>query len=142
MASMNDTEQVTFDMLIGKTITKIEGLAKGSEEVTFDCDDGTSYSLYHWKPSSESVCVEDVCGDVADLIGSPIVRAESPSNDDMGQVKPDGEGVDSWKWTFYILGTAKGTVTIRWLGESNDYYPSVEFAKIEQGTIQKGWDKP
>lgn len=77
-----------------------------------------------------SCSVEDVCGDVADLVGSPVVRAEEPSSlDNFDELKEAQrtEGIvdytpDSYTWTFIILGTAKGTVTLLWYGSSNGYY--------------------
>lgn len=39
-----------------------------------------------------------------------------------------GDEWDSHTWTFYRFVTMLGTVTVRWLGESNGYYSeSVDF---------------
>jgi len=62
-----------------------------------------------------------------DLIGT-IVRAEEPSSLDgfnEGAEAREANGgyqPESFTWTFYIVGTNKGTVTIRWFGSSNGYY--------------------
>jgi len=44
------------------------------------------------------------------------VEAEEISNEE------PYAGNDSYTWTFYRFSTSKGTVTVRWLGESNGYY--------------------
>ena len=112
--------------LVGKTITAIKG-GIGSEELRFECTDGSEWVMYHSQDCCESVSVEDIAGDVADVIGSPIVKAEeSTSNENPEGVKPEYQ--DSFTWTFYKLDTAKGGVTIRWYGSSNGYYSeSVDF---------------
>jgi len=74
----------------------------------------------HYQDCCEHVRLEDVVGDLNDLIGTPIVVAEEVSS------PPDPEGVEysdnSHTWTFYKLRTAKGDVTLRFLGESSGYY--------------------
>ena len=75
--------------------------------------------------------IEDINGDLDDLLNTPIVvAAESAQRD----VNPEGvtkESQDSFTWTFYKLGTIKGHVTVRWLGTSNGYYSeSVDFTKV------------
>jgi hypothetical protein len=118
-----------FGKLLGLTLTAIEGCVPGSEEVTFTASDGRRFRLYHAQNCCESVSLTDVCGDVADLVGSPILQAEEVTNANEGE-KP-GDYSDSWTWTFYKLATIKGSVTLRWLGESNGYYSEgVDFVEL------------
>lgn len=64
---------VSFDVLKDKTVTKIEGLEKYSEEVLFYTSDGCVYRMYHDQDCCEQVQVEDVCGDIDDLLNSPVL---------------------------------------------------------------------
>ena len=100
----------------------------GSDSVTFVCDDGSEYVMFHSQDCCESVTLNDVEGDVLDLVGFPVVVAEEVSS----YGTPAPEYADSYTWTFYRLATAKGFVVLRWLGESNGYYSeSVDFAKTK-----------
>lgn len=85
--------------------------------IAFHTDKGWFY-LYHMQDCCESVTIEDVVGDLQDLVGHVIVVAEERTNEDS---KPD-EWSDSWTWTFYLFRTGQTDVTVRWLGESNGYY--------------------
>ena len=104
--------------LVGVTLDAIDGATAGSEEVLFRATDGRVWRMYHYQDCCESVDVNEVIGDISDLIGSPIARAEEVSNSD----KPNDGGDNSWTWTFYKLATIKGEVVLRWLGSSNGYY--------------------
>jgi hypothetical protein len=105
---------------------------KGSDEMVFETADGERFALYHSQDCCENVSIEDVTGDMADLIGSPIVEAEEVSSEeDPPGYKPESDYRESYTWTFYKLRTAKGAVTLRWLGESNGYYSErVDFIKL------------
>lgn len=122
-------EDVEFSTLLGKTLRSIEGAKKGSNTILFTLEDGQQFRMYHSQYCCESVEVEDVCGEVADLIGLPLALAECVSN----APKPadtQQEDCDSDEWTFYKLATNKGAVTIRWFGTSNGYYSTcVDFVK-------------
>ncbi len=108
-----------ISILMGLTLTEIvrEPGRRGSESLTFKTSDRT-FVMNHCQDCCEDVHIEDICGELSDLIGSPITLAEESTNKDN---KPD-DADDEFIWTFYRLGTAKGTVVIRWYGSSNGYY--------------------
>jgi hypothetical protein len=85
-------------------------------------EDGTHYRMYHYQDCCERVYVEDIVGDLDDLVGSPLVRAEERTSDTSEDSDPDAFRDDAYMWTFYEFATIKGSVTIRWYGESNGYY--------------------
>ncbi len=116
-----------FNDLLGHTLTSIEG-EDGGEQIDIKVEGEGHFRLYHRQSCCENVYVEDICGDLEDLVGSPLVQAEEVSNEDLS---PMHEHTESYTWTFYKLATNKGSVTIRFYGSSNGYYSeSVDFEKL------------
>ena len=96
----------------------------GEDSITFYADDGRAWKMHHYQECCESVTIEDICGDVQDLIGDPLAIAEESTTE--GPAAHDCE-----EWTFYKLGTVNADVTIRWYGVSNGYYStSVDFGRV------------
>ena len=117
--------------LIGKTIVSIVGMEEGSEEITFTTLDGKQYKMYHEQDCCENVTIDDVCGDVMDLIGSPLLLAEERTSEENLSDFKNIEWQDSFTWTFYHFATINGYLDLRWYGESNGYYSeSVDFEEI------------
>lgn len=128
----------------GQVIIKVTGLEKGSDQVEFLCMPHGEYLMYHEQQCCESVTLEDVCGDPADLEDAYVISAEvrsAPGNGHCNYPSPDPDeyewGWDEWMssdhatWTFYVIQTNKGCVTIRWYGHSNGYYSeAVTFEKV------------
>jgi len=152
---------VPFEALKGKTIAEIIGLEKGSEQVWFNCSDGTKFKMTYYDDCCASCSIEDIIGDVADIINSEILLAERVSSCEpdekliekrkyeyeikcsewkakgldyrqysYGPSESNGWRQESETWTFYKLSTIKGSLTIRWYGQSNGYYS--ESASFEQ----------
>lgn len=120
-----------FEELKGMELASVEAVV-GAESIRIVTACGKVYLMRHYQDCCEHVRVEDICGDLDDLIGQPILLAEEVSNHDT----PEGceEPCDSATWTFYKLATNRGAVTIRWLGESNGYYSeSVDFDQANLG---------
>lgn len=129
-----EMSDVNFSALKGKVLKSITGLDLGSESVKFITADGKTYLMYYVHECCATCDVEEVIGDVEDLIGSEILLAEEVVQRDEN---PEGvkipEYQDSFTWTFYKLSTIKGSVTIRWYGSSNGYYSeSVYFEEQEK----------
>jgi hypothetical protein len=116
-----------FESLKGKILVSIQVTRDDyvqDDEIVFTCNDGNRYRMWHMQDCCESVDIEDITGDLNDLLWSPITLAEVVSNED-----PNAD--ESGTWTFYKLATVKGYVTIRWYGASNGYYSEdVEFTHI------------
>jgi len=122
---------MNISVLLGKTLLKCERSEDkdGDDGIQFETAD-EKYVMLHYQDCCEGVYIEDICGDLVDLVGSPILLAEESSNQD--DEPPEGQGGEgSYTWTFYKLATVKGSVTIRWFGESNGYYSEeVDFVKV------------
>jgi len=123
-----------FSCLKGQTLVDIQ-VNKEKDRIVFTSSSGNKYLMYHVQDCCECVDIEDICGDLNDLLNTPILLAEEV----IGEQDKNPEGVDapeyqdSFTWTFYKLATIKGAVTIRWYGESNGYYSeSVDFGKIQE----------
>lgn len=118
--------------LKGKILTEIKN---ESDELRFICQDGSEYLMYHSQSCCEDVFIDDIEGDLKDLIGSPLLQAEETSNEEFEKEYAEsieGKQQDSYTWTFYKFATIKSYVTIKWLGESNGYYSeSVDFIKTK-----------
>jgi len=118
-----------FKDLVGQTLKSVE-YNKGMDKIVFITEEGDHYVMMHLQDCCESVSVEDICGDLQDLIGSPILKAEESSNSDNPKYLAEDYPDDSFTWTFYRISTNKGSVVIRWYGTSNGYYSErVDFFK-------------
>lgn len=123
-----ETEEAKVQDILGMTLTSIEKTDSPSM-LTFITSCNNKYIMYHEQDCCEDVSVEDICGELQDLLGSPITLAEESSSvlKDQGEY-PDDE---SSTWTFYKFATIKGYVDIRWCGTSNGYYSeTVDFVKV------------
>lgn len=122
--------KVAFADLLGKTLVSVT-VNDAKDEIRFITDDGKTYLMYHSQDCCESVNVESVTGDLQDLIGTPILKAEESTSGERPDDVPEPDYVDSETWTFYKLATIKGYVDIHWHGESNGYYSEgVDFALL------------
>ena len=114
--------------LIGRTLVKVE--ACGHESVEFIADDGTQWIMFHEQDCCEQVELDDIVGDLSDLVGAPIIMAEVASNRDGLK---DDDPYDTCTWTFFKFATINGYVTLRWYGQSNGYYSeAVDFFRLEK----------
>lgn len=107
----------TVDQLIGKIFVDYL-LSDEKDFLAFKDSEGEIFVFYHPQDCCESVYLNDVTGDLDDLMNTPLLLSEESS----AAGESSDEYCDSSTWTFYKFGTIKGYVDIRWLGTSNGYY--------------------
>lgn len=109
------TTTKTFPELEGHTFVSVETRRSyEDDELVWLRDDGKAFKFFHRQDCCESVNIDDICGDLNDLVGTPILSAEETEN----TVNEEGEE----QWTFYRFVTNRGTVVVKWHGTSNGYY--------------------
>jgi hypothetical protein len=120
-------ENENFESLLGKTIVEIKVSVK-NDAIYFTLENGDRYKMYHAQDCCEEVLIDDINGNLEDLIGYPITMAQESTNSD----QPKNSYDKSCTWTFYKLATIKGFVDIKWYGVSNGCYSEfVTFKKVE-----------
>jgi len=105
-----------IESMVGKIFTRVSG-GVGSGEMVFE-NATERFVFFHAQDCCESVDINDITGDLEDLVGEPLWIAVEVS----GATEPDVEHYESYTYTFYKFATRKGYVDVRWLGESNGYY--------------------
>lgn len=115
------SEITVYEQLIGKSFKSV---TESVDQFIFEDYDGNKYEFYHSQGCCESVTIEDICGDLSDLVGSPLLEAEEV-------ITYGSDEYESSTHTWYKFSTIKGCVSVRWIGESNGYYSeSVDFREI------------
>lgn len=103
-----------FEDLKGRCLCRVE---QDDEELRLYITENHYVRFYHAQSCCESVSIEDVCGDLRDLVGEPLTEAE-----EVHGYQGHDTGDESYTWTLYRFGTRRGSVTVRWYGSSNGYY--------------------
>jgi len=123
-------EKVKFSSLKGKVLGKIKfsdlDYSGRPTLVEFETDRGFLYQMFHDQECCEEVYLEDINGDVEDILYTPILQAEESSG---GESVEDSYG-NIGEWTFYRLATVKGYLVLRWFGFSETYSIDVDLYKL------------
>jgi len=118
-----------FDELLGRTLYRV---VADDAELTMYLSDTNYVKFFHYQDCCEHVYIEDICGDLDDLVGSPLVEAEEVT-DYQGEETSD----ESYTWTFYRFRTRKGSVTVRWYGSINGYYSESVSVEVVDTAIEE-----
>jgi hypothetical protein len=112
----------TFSVIVAKKGSDLNSCYSNDEERLLELtleNDKYKFVMLHQQDCCEAVWLEDITGDLEDLKDSPILLAEEVTNKEDAPLDKD---TDSYTWTYYKFSTIKGSVTLRWYGESNGYY--------------------
>lgn len=110
-----------FNYLEGKILKDVI-VNKNEDCIDFIIDEGYKLRMQHGQECCEHVYIDDICGDIKDIIGNKILSAYESSNS-MDEADKDKYDTDnSATWTFYSIATMNGFVNIRWIGTSNGCY--------------------
>ena len=132
-----DTQRGMAQML-GKTFVQVSG-AVGNFDLLFETANGERFMFSHQQDCCERVDINDIVGDLQDLVGEPLLVAEEVQGET--PVDFNEREYESVTWTFYKFATRKGYVDVRWLGESNGYY-SERVDLFVEGVVVPGEHQP
>ena len=132
-----DTQKGMAQML-GKTFVQVSG-AVGNFDLLFETANGERFMFSHQQDCCERVDINDIVGDLEDLVGEPLLLAEEVQGET--PVDFNEREYESVTWTFYKFATRKGYVDVRWLGESNGYY-SESVDLFVEGVVVPGEHQP
>lgn len=111
--------------LILKDVRVIKDDPNFGDMILFITECGKSFRMCHWQDCCEDVSIKDIVGDLYDLIGKEVIKAEESSNNG------STHWTSTFTWTYYDISTINATVTISWYGTSNGYYSEeVSFERI------------
>lgn len=117
---------INFSDLNGKSLGGFTKIEDNENDALIFCDDtGQMYMMTHTQDCCENVWLDDVCGSWDDIEWEPLVEA-------LETVETMENASESGTWSFYTFKTFKGSLTLRWCGESNGYYSeTVDLYKIK-----------
>ena len=124
--------------MLGKTFVQVTG-AVGNFDLLFETANGERFMFSHQQDCCERVDINDIVGDLQDLVGEPLLLAEEVQGET--PVDFNEREYESVTWTFYKFATRKGYVDVRWLGESNGYYSEGVDLFVE-GVVVPGEHQP
>ena len=119
MSYYDYTNRVDIADMVGKVFTSVKNV--DDTELVFE-NDTERFVFFHSQDCCEHVRIEDIVGDLSDLEGIELLKAEETHNLFDMLSSADKKLSESGTWTFYKFATRKGYVDVRWLGESNGYY--------------------
>ena len=102
--SWDIVDSKVLEAMVGDTFNEVRKVCEDS--ITFENDE-VEITFYHNQDCCESVYIEDICGSLIDLQGTPLIVSEETN----GEIPDTGESYDSVTWTFYRFRTIKGDVT-------------------------------
>lgn len=116
------TETVPVETVIGVTMKRVVRDRTGFDDrILFEAESGQQWEMVYVPDCCANCNIDEIVGDLTDLVGVPIAMAEESTNSDRPRADADVQP-DSFTWTFYKFATNKGYVTVRWYGASNGYY--------------------
>lgn len=116
-----------MDVSIMKGLTLRKIIVEDNDKIFFSTTDGRYFLMYHRSDCCEYVVIDDICGKLKNLIGTPLLVSEETSSEQSWE-----DDFHSSTWTFYKFATVKGWVDIRWHGTSNGCYSEkVHFDEIK-----------
>ncbi|MEK2647414.1 DUF7448 domain-containing protein [Bdellovibrio sp. BCCA] len=119
---MNKEKNLNVDLsfLLGKTIISHK-LVDQKSNLLLVGDDGMHYWLGGFSSDGGHVHLEDINGNLDDLLNSPILRAEEKT-----VLVPEDQkthpGYTEDYYFYYEISTIKGSVHMRFYGEEGAYY--------------------